>query len=220
MEKYGFVYIWYNSWKKKYYVGCHWGTEDDGYICSSHIMNKSYKRTPQHFKRRIIARIYDRSKLLEEEHKWLSLIKDKELGRRYYNISKRHFGHWSAADNELLIREKISIKTKEAMSRPEVRANMLEGLKNRDTRSSDLDVREKRRKSMIGKNVGKDNSKAIAAAKLANTGRKLSSEHRAKIKATTVFKSINSVKHKCKHCGAEMNIGHISRYHNDKCKMA
>ena len=33
--KYGFVYIWYDRKHHRYYIGCHWGTIDDGYICSS-----------------------------------------------------------------------------------------------------------------------------------------------------------------------------------------
>ena len=35
MEKYGFVYIWFDRKHKRYYIGCHWGHEDDGYVCSS-----------------------------------------------------------------------------------------------------------------------------------------------------------------------------------------
>ena len=108
-EKYGFVYVWYNRWKKKFYVGCHWGTEDDGYICSSSIMRKAYNRTPQNFKRRTVQRVYtNRQDLLVEEHKWLSQIKDEELGKKYYNLSKRHFGHWTATDKAEEIAKKIS----------------------------------------------------------------------------------------------------------------
>ena len=40
MEKYGFVYIWYDRKHKRYYIGCRWGTENDGYICSSSWMKK------------------------------------------------------------------------------------------------------------------------------------------------------------------------------------
>ena len=28
----------------------------------------------------------------------------------------------------------------------------------------------------------------------------------------------NNTLHRCVHCGAEMNLGHIKRYHNDNCK--
>lgn len=57
-EKYGFVYLWHNKKHKRFYIGSHWGTEDDGYLCSSNWMRKSYYRNPQDFKRRILSKIY------------------------------------------------------------------------------------------------------------------------------------------------------------------
>jgi hypothetical protein len=94
--KYGFVYIWYDRKHKRFYIGCHWGEETDGYICSSKWMNKSYKRRPQDFRRRIISRITtNKNDLLDEEYKWLSFIKKEELGKRYYNVRNHHSGHWS-----------------------------------------------------------------------------------------------------------------------------
>ena len=90
-----------------FYIGCHWGTETDGYICSSNRMRNAYRRRPLDFKRRVIQTINDRSSLLIEEHKWLSQIKDTELGKRYYNLSKRHFGHWSTSPDSRTISQKI-----------------------------------------------------------------------------------------------------------------
>lgn len=95
MNKYGFIYLWYDKKRNMYYIGCHWGTENDGYICSSNRMRDAHRRRPQDFKRRILVRIYTNKKdLLEEEYRWLSKIKKEELGKRYYNLSNRHFGHW------------------------------------------------------------------------------------------------------------------------------
>lgn len=109
MEKTGFIYLWFDRFRKMYYIGCHWGTESDGYICSSDRMREAHRRRPQDFKRRIIQRNIPREKLLDEEFKWLSLIPDKELGRRYYNHSKKHFGHWANNPNQkLTVGEKIS----------------------------------------------------------------------------------------------------------------
>lgn len=109
--EYGFVYIWYDRKYKRYYVGCRWGSEDDGYICSSSWMKASYKKRPDDFKRRIIARVYtNRSDLHEEEYRWLSMMKLEELhGPRYYNIYNHHFSHWSADNKkQLSVKEKIS----------------------------------------------------------------------------------------------------------------
>lgn len=148
-EKFGFVYLWLDRKNMRFYVGSHWGTTDDGYVCSSRWMRKAYSRRAHDFKRRIIARVYsNRKDLLLEEHRWLTMIKDHELSTRYYNITKHLNGHWSAGDVSKTIAEKISIKTKEAMASPDIRQKYLEGLNRRDNRSSDQEVREKRRASM------------------------------------------------------------------------
>lgn len=87
MEKTGFIYIWYDRKNKKYYIGSHLGTEDDGYICSSRWMRQSYKRRPKDFKRRILQHNLPKQILKEEEYKWLKMIKKEELGKRYYNLT-------------------------------------------------------------------------------------------------------------------------------------
>lgn len=115
MEKYGFVYIWYDKKHKRFYIGCRWGHENDGYICSSPWMKQGYKHRPADFKRRILAFVFSNKKdLLEEEHKWLSKIKKEELGKKYYNLHNHHFGHWSTDENsKLSVGEKISLSHKE-----------------------------------------------------------------------------------------------------------
>jgi hypothetical protein len=150
-EKYGFVYLWRDRKHKRYYIGCHWGTVDDGYICSSSWMKQAYKHRPEDFKRKILVTdIRDRSKLHEEEFKFLSRIKDDELKTKYYNLNNHHFNHWTSNPNTLkTTRERISQNTKAAMQRPEVREKYLEGLKTRDNKASDPKVSEKKRNSMI-----------------------------------------------------------------------
>lgn len=95
MEKHGFVYIWYDRKHKRYYIGCHFGTLDDGYICSSKWMRKSFKRRPQDFRRRILKSNIEKKLLGIEEEKWLSLIKEEELGKKYYNLKRHHHGPWT-----------------------------------------------------------------------------------------------------------------------------
>ena len=220
MEKYGFVYIWFDRKHKRYYIGCHWGKEDDGYVCSSPWMKQAYKHRPQDFKRKILkSNIEERSDMFLEEQRYFNMIKPEELRIRYYNLNIKNNNHWSINKQRAkTLSERISQKTKEAMQRPEVREKYLAGLATRDNGSSRPEVREKRRKSMIGKNVGKDNSKALALAAAANRGRKLTEEHKQKIKDTTVFKELNNKKVTCVHCGFIGNPGNIGRYHNDKCK--
>jgi hypothetical protein len=92
---YGFVYIWFDKKKKRYYIGSHWGTEDDGYICSSDWMLNSKKRRPEDFKRRVISKIYtNRQDLFLKEQEWINLIKPEEISKRYYNLQLR-VHHWA-----------------------------------------------------------------------------------------------------------------------------
>jgi hypothetical protein len=109
-EKYGFVYIWFDSYRKMYYIGSHWGSENDSYICSSNRMRDAYRRRPNDFKRRILKNnINDRKQTLLEEHKWLSLIEENNLGKKYYNLRQHLWGHWSTDKNSLMtVGEKIS----------------------------------------------------------------------------------------------------------------
>ena len=110
MEKYGFVYLWFDRKHKRYYIGCRWGNENDGYVCSSPWMKQGYSRRPNDFKRKILSKVYtNKIDLLEEEYKWLSKIKHDELGKKYYNLHNHHFGHWSANEqSKLSVGEKIS----------------------------------------------------------------------------------------------------------------
>lgn len=99
----GFVYIWFDRKHKRYYVGSHWGPEDDGYVCSSTWMRNAYRNRPHDFKRRILKRIStNKEELLREEHRWLLMMKPEELkGNRYYNVYNHLFSHWSSADEKI-----------------------------------------------------------------------------------------------------------------------
>lgn len=85
--KYGFIYLWFDRKYKRFYLGRHWGSIDDGYVCSSKWMRQSYKRRPHHFKRRIVKIITtNKNDLSLEEHRYLSMIKKDEFGTKYYNF--------------------------------------------------------------------------------------------------------------------------------------
>jgi hypothetical protein len=108
--KYGFVYIWRDRKHKRYYIGAHWGTENDGYVCSSTWMKQAYAKRLNDFKRRILVRIYtSKQDMFNEEAKWQALIKDDELKTRYYNIRRHGDKHWSSNyETALSVGEKIS----------------------------------------------------------------------------------------------------------------
>ena len=112
MEKTGFIYIWYDKKHKRYYIGCHMGEENDGYICSSTWMKIGYKKRCVDFKRKILERNILRENLYEREAYWLSMIKKEELGKKYYNLSNVKKGHWNLSENK----EDINLRRKKAIS--------------------------------------------------------------------------------------------------------
>lgn len=146
IEKYGFVYIWRDRKHNRCYIGCHWGTEDDGYICSSNWMRRSYRRRPNDFKRRILAKIWSsRSNLLVEEGKWLGLIQGHLLGVKYYNLRNTPSNHWTAdEDKRLTIGQKISTSVKAHRETPEGQANYLAGIEKKRGRKQSSETIAKR----------------------------------------------------------------------------
>lgn len=116
----GFVYIWFDRKHKRFYIGSHWGSPDDGYICSSRWMRNAYKRRPKDFKRRILCWNSNRKNLLEDEHRWLSIIPQDQIGIRYYNLNQGYIGHWTA--DEMLrktVGQKIATSFKTSEKRKE-----------------------------------------------------------------------------------------------------
>ena len=88
--RFGFVYLWYDKKRNKFYLGSHLGLPEDGYVGSNHRLKCAYKSRPETFKRRILERhTHITSKqLLEREQFWLNLIRPEELSVRYYNEKK------------------------------------------------------------------------------------------------------------------------------------
>ena len=105
-----FVYLWFDRKHHVSIIGSHWGSEDDSYVCSSSSMKNAYKRRPHDFRRRVIVKIADRKELLLEEQRWLDMIKDDEIGKKYYNLRKDVIkAHWTINDGKRkTIGEKIS----------------------------------------------------------------------------------------------------------------
>jgi hypothetical protein len=121
---YGFVYIWFDKKHKRFYVGSHKGSFEDGYICSSSWMKRSYKRRPTDFKRKILSIVLtDRQDLLSEEQRYLNMIKDVELGKKYFNLKKNAYGGFTSEAKvaqalylkERVISEKTKLKTSLAL---------------------------------------------------------------------------------------------------------
>ena len=113
-KKYGFVYIWFDRKHKRYYVGCHWGTIEDGYVCSSSWMKQAYLHRPNDFKRKILkTNILKRPDMYIEEQRYLDMIKINEIKPinnhpRYYNLCLKNNKLWHAYEEQsLTVGEKI-----------------------------------------------------------------------------------------------------------------
>ena len=98
----GYVYLWFDTKAKLFYVGGHKGKVEDSYICSNKIMLRAYKKRPETFRFKVLQYVYaDNFALREAEQKWLDMIKDEELywtpniynkTVRYYNQKKSSSG--------------------------------------------------------------------------------------------------------------------------------
>ena len=112
IQKYGFVYIWYDKKRKMYYIGSHWGIEEDGYICSSNRMRDAYRRRPTDFTRRILGKTEIREELLNLENRWLGAAEKKR--KKYYNLNFTTSNNlwWHTEEKRLSVGQKISNKNK------------------------------------------------------------------------------------------------------------
>lgn len=100
---YGFVYEWTDAKNGFKYIGSHYGSTDDGYVSSSEILNRVYKKRPEDLTRTILEYVYvdDKPKLYEIEQYYLDKISDNELYTsenrsngtyKFYNMKKLAVG--------------------------------------------------------------------------------------------------------------------------------
>ena len=105
----GYVYLWYDTKSKFFYVGGHKGKVEDSYICSNHMVKRAYKKRPETFKFKVLEYVNGDTKALRAaEQRWLDMIKDHELywtqniynkTTRYYN-QKRHSSGGNGSANK------------------------------------------------------------------------------------------------------------------------
>jgi hypothetical protein len=179
-QKYGIIYLWFDRKKKKFYLGAHWGTIDDGYICSSRWMKNTYKRRPQDFKRRILEKVIsNKEEMFLREENWLSHIKDSELGIKYYNLQK-HWKHWNSnQEKSLTVREKLSEASKRPHQDPEYKKNYIEGRKKMPPQTQEQI--DKRAKSNTGKKRTEETKQKISDSNKGKVLGPLTEEHRLKV---------------------------------------
>lgn len=168
----GFVYVWHDTKKNLWYVGSHWGSPDDGYICSSGWMKAAYRKRPEDFRRRIVKTITTSyGDLMIEEHRWLQMIKPSEIRNRYYNLrldaSNRNW--MSDPDRVKTAGQKISKALKGVLHSEERRRKTSEAGMGRV-------VTEDTRRKISESNIGRKNTPEFCARRaelntLLNTGK-------------------------------------------------
>lgn len=199
--KYGFVYIWFDRKHKRYYIGSHWGTKDDGYICSSRWMRNSYKRRPNDFKRKILKYITtNRNELLNEEFKWLQLIDDNDLGKKYYNLTKHLNGHWSTDEER---RKSVGQKISES---PDRRSNISKSMKGR--KPSEY-TQQRKVEVLTGRKASDETKKKMSDAR---TGFRFTEETKNKMRKP-------KTKVTCPFCNKEGGISQMKRWHFNNCNI-
>lgn len=211
----GFVYIWFDRKHKRYYIGSHWGSPDDGYICSSSWMKQAYRRRPEDFKRRVISIEKTRGILLERERSWLNLIPDNELGKRYYNLSKGA-GHWSADSEKTKgIRQKMC----EARQRRIIRENILidMGISVRNPLSEEA-IKKRQEDGYKGGLIGGNITKERGIGLFGMTPEKvIESASKGGRRTAELGKMPSQQKIICPHCKKQGSIPNMRRYHFDHC---
>tara|TARA_X000001382_G_scaffold112888_1_gene90371 strand:- start:1211 stop:1942 length:732 start_codon:yes stop_codon:yes gene_type:complete len=222
-EKYGFVYIWYDRKHKRYYLGCHWGTEDDGYVCSSDWMKRAYKRRPNDFKRKILKRVYrSRADLIDEEYRFLSMINEEELGKRYYNLTNHRNGHWTTdPQKKITVGQKISAKNKANpnFGKWNCGKSLSEETKNKIAESTSIAMKEHYKENPrtpeTCKKIGENSKRLQAEKKIGMHGKKHAPETIEKMKQNNAMK--NSI-HRNKVKEAKKGIQYLNK--DGKRKMA
>lgn len=89
-DYFGFVYIWYDTKYKKFLIGSHHGSTNDGYITSTggKKFANAYKKRPETFIRKILEynTLKDSYRYTQSlEQKWLDLRPGIALNEKYYN---------------------------------------------------------------------------------------------------------------------------------------
>lgn len=210
-DYFGFIYIWLDRKKKRYYIGSHMGSIDDGYICSSNWMRNTYKRRPQDFRRKILYlhKSADRSSLLQEENRWLQMIKPEELKTKYYNRTRFAFGKeieeiranakkswtperkeaWAKKmqewrDRDPTYKERIGCKGHSE----ETKAKMKESRNKREPASNE--TRAKMSKSAKARDQGSKNVELHKQKKIGMHGKKHSEETKRKMSKNSRWKKV------------------------------
>jgi len=184
-----FVYSWKNKTTGRLYVGWHKGSPDDGYICSSLILNEEYKKDSANFERFIIANGTPKD-MVSLEAAILRAV-DAKNNPDYYN---QHNGDGKFCHNEVHTEE-----TKVKMSKAhETRTVYAKGWKMTDEMKARHKVGISKRGEEWKEKIKEYNCKSYS------------------LKTGGLYK-INHEKISCPHCGKLGQHAAMKRWHFDNC---
>jgi len=97
------------------------GPLNDGYVSGSKWFRRAYQKRPHDMKRRILQVIdtADRKLLYEYEQRWLDMMKEEELCKRYYNSKKAAVGQDSESARR--IAKKVMAEGRSGLQTPHAR---------------------------------------------------------------------------------------------------
>jgi hypothetical protein len=184
MNKESFVYLWYDSRNKMFYLGKHKGTPDDGYTHSSNRWQQfNSDSVPEGVKRRVLT--YGSDKDMYELETKLLLNRKEKCWDRYYNANicgkfyrppesrTPHTEETKRKISEALLGKKASEASKKKMSEAHKGKKLTEETKRNmsEARLGKKHTEETKRKI----------SKSLSGEKNHNYGKKLTEETKRKI---------------------------------------
>ncbi len=88
-----FIYIWYDFYKDKFYLGSHYGSEEDGYLFGGIDIKTEYKKRPNDFTRDIISyHLVNEYYEIREIEKSYLIKYDVENNEYFYNRTNESYG--------------------------------------------------------------------------------------------------------------------------------
>lgn len=210
----GFVYLWRDKKTNRYYVGSARRSLKSSYKCSNTHCKSAIAKRPDDFKRKVIflQKEGTNAELKKEEQRWLNMIRDDELGDKYYNLIKfagggRPFGSKNSETSNL----KRSLAMK---GRPKPKG-FGQGRKHTEETKQKISAAKKGKPNgLLGKKINRIAppwNKAVPMSdeqkeklRQANLGKTLTLEHRKAIGDGNKGKRRGSYKIKIGHCGSSL----------------
>jgi hypothetical protein len=159
-----FVYCWTDLENNKLYIGSHKGDENDGYICSSKLMLKEYKKRPKTFIREIIAK--GDYKTIRNFESVLLITLNAAIDDNFYNLHNSD-GKFYCSGHSDESKKKMSKSQKGRKHSEETKSRMSDSMKN------------KKHKSYYGRPMKEETKQKIIDS---NKGRKASEETKNKMR--------------------------------------